>query len=186
MTRIRTLLILPILLAACGGGAGGTNQPAATGPAATGAGSTPAGATQGTGATTEPGTAVDWCLNTNAEVEAALGVKGVTSNGSHVPGIGGGCSYLDENNILVHSIAVIESTGFESTFESAKAQAGAQTISGLGKDAVLASPQGPIAVLTDFGLISMGPLSPASLMADPAAYRTAAESLARSAMTRVP
>ena len=186
MTRYRSVLLLPLLLAACGGGA------AATGAAPTGGSTTVAPATQAAGETAAPaatsgtGAEIDWCLNTTAEVEAALRVTGVVADGSGAVGIGGGCTYSLPSTVLVHAISVITSTGFDATFEASKQTPGAVEVSGLGKAAVLMSPQGPLAILTDTGLISMGPLGPAELMADAAAYRTAAEELARAAVARMP
>ena len=186
MTRFRPVLLLPLLLAACGGGA------AATGAAPNGGSTAAVPATQSAGETTGPaatsgtGAEIDWCLNTAAEVEAALHVTGVVADGSGAVGIGGGCTYSLPDTILVHAISVITSQGFEATFEASKQTPGAVEVAGLGKSAVLMSPQGPLAILTDTGLISMGPLGPAALMADAAAYRAAAEQLARAAVERMP
>lgn len=183
MKLSRTLLALPLVLVACGGGAattGPTGAGATTAPGATAAPQSTVAATSG------GGTVVDWCLNTVQEVEAAIGVTGVVESGSGAEGIGGGCTYSTADTILVHAISIITSAQFESTFEASKQTPGAVEIAGIGKGAVLVSPQGPLAILTDRALISMGPTGPASLMADPAAYRTAAEALARTAVERLP
>jgi hypothetical protein len=170
------------LLAACSGSSS-TAAPGAT----TGAGATTPAATVAPGATTTGGAggATDWCLNTAAEVETALGVTGVISSGSDAPGIGGGCSYTDSAGILVYSIAVVSTGNFQETFDVAKQTPGAVPITGLGKDAVLISSAGPLAILIDNGVVSLGPTLPA-LLTDAAGYRTAAEALAKQAVTRLP
>ncbi|MGI8999753.1 MAG: hypothetical protein ACR2GO_08615 [Candidatus Limnocylindria bacterium] len=172
MNRFRSLLLLPVVLAACGGGA----------PGATSSEPTIAPATQGGGAT---GAAVDWCLNSPPEVEAAIHVMGVVATSTDAAGIGA-CTYTLADGALVHAISVVQSQGFEATFEAGKQTAGVVEISGIGKAALLMSPGGPLVILTDTGLISMGPLGPADLMSDAAAYRTAVESLGRSAVERMP
>jgi hypothetical protein len=188
MKLARTLLLLPLVLVACGGGAATTSP---TGAAATTnpAGTTPGGTTPaatGAAPTSGGGTAIDWCLNTPPEVEAAIHVMGVVATGSGAEGIGGGCTYSLSTGILVHAISVITTEGFAATFEASKQTPGAVEIAGIGNGAVLISPQGPLAILTDRGLISMGPIGPADLMADPAAYRTAVEALGRAAVERMP
>ena len=186
MNRFRSLLVIPLMLAACGGGT------APTGAAPTGSVPTAAPATQPTvetgapPASTDTGAATDWCLNTAPEVEAALGVQGVVPAGSDAAGIGGGCFYSLADGTAVHAISVVTSQGFEATFEAGKRTPGVVEISGIGKGALLMSAQGPLVILTDTGLISMGPLGPAELMADAAAYRTAAEELGRTAVGHMP
>jgi hypothetical protein len=187
MTRSRSLLVLPLLLAACGGGT------AATGAAPTSGAPTTVAATDGAGQTAAPpatmapgGAATDWCLNSPPEVEAALHVMGVVSAGNESPGVGGGCIYSLADGSPVHAITVVTSQGFEATFEAGKQTPGVVEISGIGKGALLMSAQGPLVVLTDDALISMGPLGPADVMADGGAYRTAVETLARAAVERMP
>lgn len=187
MKSLRSLILMPLLLAACGGAT-------ATGPASTGSTSTGAPATQSTGGSAAPGmtttpgggAANGWCLNTAPEVEAALSVSGVVGTSSETPGMGGGCFYATADGTPVHAIAVVNAANFQSTFDAGKQQPGAVQISGIGKDAVLVSPQGPLVILTDKGLISMGPVGPADVMADAGAYRTAVESLGRTAVSRLP
>jgi hypothetical protein len=188
MTRLRVLLALPLVLAACGGTGAATPGPVATGTSTTTTETTTdmTDTETSTETTDGAGAEIDYCLNTAAEVEAALKVSGVTATGSGAPGIGGGCSYITSDGILVHSVAIISSQGFEATFETAKQAPGAVEIAGLGKGAVLVSAQGPLAILMDNGVISMGPTGPAQLMADPSAYRTAVEALARTAVGRMP
>jgi hypothetical protein len=58
-------------------------------------------------------------------------------------------------------------------------------VSGVGDEAVLVSPGGPLVAIKGTSLVSMGPLAPATLMSDPAAYRAAAEQLGAAAMARL-
>ena len=188
MKSFRAILLLPVLLVACGG----TGAPA-TG--ATGAAPTSPAGTGSTGATVAPpvttapgggGTAGNWCLNTPPEVEAALHVQGVVGTSTDAPGVGGGCIYSLADNTPVHAISVVNSANFQATFDAAKTQQGAVEISGIGNGAILVSAQGPLIVLTDKGLISMGPLGPQDVMTDAAKYRAAAEELGKTAAGRVP
>jgi hypothetical protein len=181
--RLKLALAVPFVLAACGGGAA-TSAPGAT----TGAAPTAAGATQATGATSAPaagGGAEQWCLNTVDEVEAAIGTEVATASGNDNAGAGGGCIYSDASGNLLYSVAVVTVPGHEQTYEAGKTTPGAVEISGIGNGAVLISPQGPLVILTDRGLISLGPTTPA-MLADAAAYRTAAETLGRQAVGRLP
>lgn len=187
MVRRRSLILLPVLLvAACGGTGAATNAPGAT----TSTTTTDTGAvTTDTGTTAETTAAAgdtDWCLNTAPEVEAALHVTGVVASGNGSAGLGGGCTYSLADGSLVHAVSVINSTGFDATFDAGKQTPGVVEISGMGKGALLMSPQGPLVILTDKGLISMGPVGPAELMADAAAYRTAVETLGKAAVARMP
>ena len=183
MIRRRSLLFLPVLLAAaCGGTGAATVGPGATTTTTT----TDTSAATTSAETTAAGGADAWCLNTAPEVEAALHVIGVVATGNGAVGVGGGCTYSLADGVLVHAISVINSTGFEATFEAGKATPGVVEISGIGKAALLMSPQGPLVILTDKGLISMGPTGPADLMADAAAYRTAVETLGKAAVARMP
>lgn len=174
----RTILLLPLVLAACGGGTA-TSAPTGTTPT-TGATEAPP-ATQPGGATT-----TDWCLNSPPEVEAALHVMGVVATGSDTPGVGGGCLYTLADGTMVHAVSVVTSQGYEATFESGKQTPGVVEISGIGNGAILMSALGPLVILTDSGLISMGPTGPDDIMADPAKYRTAVEELGRAAVARMP
>jgi hypothetical protein len=178
----RIALLLPLVLAACGGGG------AATQPAATSAAAQPTGPSEVPSETTAAGggTAGNWCLNTQPEVEAALRVSGVVGTSTDAQGVGGGCFYALADGTAVHAISVVKSAGFEGTFQAGKQTQGAVEVGGIGKGAVLMSDKGPLVVLTDRGLISMGPLGPADIMSDPAKYRAAAEALAKSAVGRMP
>jgi hypothetical protein len=182
MKLFRSLLLVPVLLAACGGGGAATQQPGSTG-AATGL-ATQATNTSGPAATgTATGT---WCLNTPPEVEAALHVTGVVGTSTDNAGSGGGCIYTLADGTPVHSVAVVNIQGFEATYEAGKQTPGVVQIADIGKGALLMSSAGPLVILTDKGLISMGPLGPADIMSNPAAYRTAVEALGRSAVGRLP
>lgn len=183
MKLARSILLIPVLLAACGGGAP-TQQPGSTGVGATSGPATQGIATmgpEGTGAASG-----DWCLNSPPEVEAALHVMGAVGTSTDNAGSGGGCFYTLADGSPIHAIAVVNVQGFEATYEAGKQTPGVVEIAGIGKGALLMSPAGPLVILTDKGLISMGPLGPADIMSDPAAYRTAVEALGRAAVDRMP
>lgn len=184
------VLLMMLVAAACGTGAA---TPGATGTTPTTTTATTAPAETGpAGGTTAPttgggnGTATDWCLNSPPEVEAALHVLGVVGTSTDTPGVGGGCTYALADGTVVHAVSVVNSANFAATFEAGKQTPGAVEIPGIGNGAVLMSPQGPLVILKNTGLISMGPLGPADIMGDPAAYRTAVEALGRAAADRLP
>jgi hypothetical protein len=187
MPRFRALMLVSMLLAACSGG-----SPATQAPSTTAAGSTFAASTPGTASTTGPaatgaaGGDAAWCLNTAPEVEAALHVSGVVAAGTTTAGLGGGCIYSLADSTPIHAVSVVNSPGFEATFDAGKTTPGVVEISGIGKGALLMSAAGPLVILTDNGLISMGPLGPADLLSDAAAYRTAVEALGKAAVGRMP
>ena len=100
------------------------------------------------------------------------------------PGVGGGCLYSDGAGTFVYAISVVTAPGAVGTFDAAKLQAGAAVIDGIGDDAVLVSPGGPLVILKGSKFASIGPTTPA-LMSDPAAYRSAVEQLGAAAAGRM-
>lgn len=183
MKTLRLLLPFAMLVLAACGGAGATSAPtggAGTAPAATsgGAATQPPAATSGAGA-------MDWCLNLALEVETALGVTGVTGVSTDAPGVGGGCFYSDSAGAPVYAISVVNNSAARSTFDAAKTQPGAVEIGGIGDGAVLVSAVGPLVVLKGDAFASLGPLGPAELMSDAAAFRAAAEQLGAAAAGRM-
>jgi len=176
-----------VTLAACSSGA-----PAATATART---DTPASAAASAAASdsavsSEPadnggtGGGTDWCLNTVDEVVAAIDVEVTEAVSTDATGIGGGCIYNGADATPVYAMSVVTAEGAVATFDAAKNGEGAVTIDGVGDDAVLISPQGPLAVLKGSTFISLGAFGP--IMEDAAAFQAAMEELGKSAADRLP
>ena len=174
-------------LAACSSGA-----PAATATAQTDAPASAAAsaAASDSAVSSEPadnggtGGGTDWCLNTVDEVVAAIEVEVTEAVSTDATGIGGGCIYNGADATPVYAMSVVTAEGAVATFDAAKNGEGAVTIDGVGDDAVLISPQGPLAVLKGGTFISLGAFGP--IMEDAAAFRAAMEELGKSAADRLP
>lgn len=177
----RLLALMAIaLLVAC------SNTP--SGPAETDAPDAPA-ATQPDGDDGDGGGAAeDFCLNTTDEVGAALEVEVTQATSTANEGFGGGCTYYDSDNALVYALAVITGQGTaDDTVEAGRQTEGAIEISGIGDEAVLVSPVGPLVVRVGDTLISQGPTSTElPISDDDDAVREAMENLARAAVGRLP
>ena len=125
-----------------------------------------------------------WCLNTQEEVASTLDVEVADVVGTDSPGLGGACLYNAADGTPVHAISVITAASAVDTFNAARSQTGAETIDGIGDDAVLVSTGGPLIVLKGDSVISMGPLG--AIQQDAGAFRTAVEELGRAAADRLP
>lgn len=169
-------------LAACSSGAPAPTATAEADTTAPAAASEPATSSAPAG---NGGDNTDWCLNTVEEVAAAIDIEVTEGAGTDAPGIGGGCTYTNADGSLGYAISVVTAEGAVSTFEAAKNADGAESISGIGDDAVLISAQGPLAVLKGSTFISIGALG-VPIIEDAAAYRTALEELGRAAIDRLP
>ena len=183
MHPIRTLpalVTLLLLLAACGG----TTAPSTEGAATDGGGNEPAATSTSDGGSTGGNT--DWCLNTVDEVSAALEIEVAEAAGNDAPGVGGGCLYNAADGSLAYGISVVTADGASGAFQAAKGGDGVETIGGIGDDAVLVSPGGPLAVLKGDAFISIGAVPPVPIIDDAAAYRAALEELGRAAVGRLP
>jgi hypothetical protein len=137
-------------------------------------------------ASSDPGTGPssrDWCLNTPEEVSAAIGGAAVTATSSDVPGVGGACNYALADGRLVYAVAVVQSEGAVSTFQAAKSTQGVVTVSGIGDDALLMSPQGPLAILKGTSFISLGTLPDSGITE--ADWRAKNEALGKAAAGRL-
>ncbi|MGI8998474.1 MAG: hypothetical protein ACR2GO_02040 [Candidatus Limnocylindria bacterium] len=130
------------------------------------------------------GGGTDWCLNTVDEVVAAIDVEVTQAVSTDATGIGGGCIYNGADATPVYAMSVVTAEGAVATFDAAKNGEGAVTIDGVGDDAVLISPQGPLAVLKGSTFISLGAFGP--IMEDAAAFQAAMEELGKSAASRLP
>jgi hypothetical protein len=151
-------------------------------------GSTPSGSPAvqppTSGASTNPGTGTrDWCLNTAAEVSAAIGGTAVTAASSEAPGVGGGCFYTTADGKLVYSVATITNGSAVATFDAAKQTQGVVQVPGIGDDAIIMSPQGPLAVRKGNAFISLGTLPDSGITE--ADWRSKNEELARAAVGRL-
>jgi hypothetical protein len=131
-----------------------------------------------------------WCLNTVEEVAAAVGVAVTAAAGSDAPGIGGGCVYTNAAGTPIYGISVV-SPAPAGMFAGFKAGKGATSVSGIGDDALLVTPAGPLAVLKGQTVASLAIL-PTSGMGDPnsgvgdlSKVRAALESLAKAAADRM-
>jgi hypothetical protein len=125
------------------------------------------------------------CLNTPAEVAAALGVPEPTATNTPNPGFGGVCSYNDAAGQMVYSIGISPVTASTDALALARQNPAAVDIPGIADEAVLASQYGPLLFRRGSWLVSAGANPTLQIFADPAAYRTALESLARTAATRL-
>jgi hypothetical protein len=125
----------------------------------------------------------DWCLNTAQEVGAAIGGTAVTAKGTTAPEVGGACIYTTADGKLVYTVATINSEAATGTFQAVKSSQGVVQVPGIGDDAILMSPQGPLAILKGSAFISIGFL-PAAGITDPTEMRTKLEQLARLAVDR--
>jgi hypothetical protein len=125
----------------------------------------------------------DFCLNTPDEVASAFGVDAPTALNSPNPGFGGGCLY-NTANTMVYSIGIVPANaGGVDTMAAAKQTPGAVEIDGIGEDAVLMSAQGPLVYKKGDWIVSTGG-GLEQIEMDPAAYRTALETLARAGVDR--
>ena len=179
----RSLIALAILatfaFAAC------SSSPSASGAPSAPVASQPNGASQPV-ASSEPGTGPssrDWCLNTPEEVSAAIGGAAVTATSSDVPGVGGACNYALADGKLVYAVAVVQSEGAVSTFQAAKSTQGVVAVSGIGDDAIIMSPQGPLAILKGTSFISLGTLPDSGITE--ADWRAKNEALGKAAAGRL-
>lgn len=182
MTRQISALIATLLLIA---GCGGTPSTATPGggnptPATTSLTPSPAATTTGAGGTGGG----NLCLNTPEEVSAALQIGSVTAAGTATPGGGGGCTYVTADNVG-YAIAVVIGAGAAATIQGGLAAPGAVEITGIGDQAVLMSPAGPLVVRKGDTIISQGPAGNLPILADAAAARKAMEDLARAAVGRL-
>lgn len=137
-------------------------------------------------ASSDPGTgtgAAKWCLNTAEEVSVAIGGTAVTAAGSDVPGVGGSCLYTTADGKLVHAIATVTSEGAAATFQAAKSGQGVVVVTGIGDDALIMSPQGPLAILKGSAFISMGTLPDSGITE--ADWRAKNETLGKAAAGRL-
>lgn len=154
-------------------------------PSASGARSAPV-ASMAPVASSDPGTgtgAAKWCLNTVEEVSAAIGGAAVTAAGTETPGIGGGCLYTTADGKFVYSIATVTSQGAADTFRAAKTGQGVVVVTGIGDDAILMSPQGPLAILKGTAFISLGTLPDSGITE--ADWRAKNEALGKAAAGRL-
>lgn len=132
-----------------------------------------------------PGTGnTDWCLNTAEEVSAAIGGAAVTATGTDVQGVGGACNYTIADGTLIYSVAVVNNEAAVSSFQAMQGSEGIVQIPGIGDGAILASPQGPLAILKGNAFISLG-LLPGSGVTDAAEMRTKLEQLGKAAADRL-
>lgn len=179
-----------IVLVACSPAAAPTTSPGggSQAPVSPGAQPSSSAAVQPSAAPGSPagGGTTNWCFNTVEEVSAALKVTATQAISTDAPGIGGGCFYNDANGTPVFATSTVTAEGAVGTFEAATGGADAVTIDGIGDRAVLITPQGPLAVLKGTAFTSMGALPPNPLLSDAGAYRSAHETLARSAAGRMP
>ncbi len=168
--------LLAVGLAACSGTPATTASPDGNTASATSSASTDGGGSSGGDS--------QWCLNTKDEVASTLGVEVTDVVGTDAPGVGGGCFYNGPDGTPVHAISVITAASAADTFNAARSQTGAETIDGIGDDAVLVSSGGPLIVLKGDSVISMGPLG--AIQQDATAFRAAVEELGRAAADRLP
>ncbi|HEY7589819.1 MAG TPA: hypothetical protein VH723_02430 [Candidatus Limnocylindrales bacterium] len=154
---IVTVLGLGLVLAACGAGSTSSSSPAGSVAGETG-GATPESSAPAGSADTGVGLggANQWCLNTPEEVAAAIGGMQVTASGTDAPGVGGGCIYTAADGKMPYALSVVSNDTATQTFEAAKIQQGAVVISGIGQGAILVSPAGPLVVLQNGKLASLG------------------------------
>ena len=171
------VLLLAIALAACSG-------TPATSASADGNAATATSTASSDGGDGSSGGDSQWCLNTTDEVASTLDVEVTDAVGTDAPGVGGGCFYNGPDGTPVHAISVITAASAADTFNAAKSQAGAETIDGIGDDAVLVSSGGPLIVLKGDSVISMGPVG--AIQQDATAFRAAVEELGRTAADRLP
>jgi hypothetical protein len=172
-----TLVTLAMALAACAPNASSAAPSTAAGTSAPPAGS---GAAPASGLSAER-----WCLDTAAEVSAAIGVKVSAPMGYEVPGIGGGCAYNDETGAPVATVAVFTSRAALSTFSAAQIVQGATPLYGVGDEAVLITGRGPLVIRAGNVVVSIT-VSPTSTMNDVSRLRAAFETLGRAAVQRIP
>jgi len=163
-----------------------SSSPSASGAPSAPVASQPDGASQEPVASSDPGLGTagsKWCLNTPEEVSAAIGGAAVTAAGSDVPGVGGSCLYTTADGKLVHAIATVTSEGAASTFQAAKSGQGVVVVTGIGDDAIIMSPQGPLAILKGSAFISMGTLPDSGITE--ADWRAKNEALGKAAAGRL-
>lgn len=180
------LVAIVFLLAACGGSTAAPTGGATRGAEATMAATEAGGATSPTETGMTGGTITDWCLNTVAEVSAALEIEIKTSQGAETPGLGGGCTYTDASGSMGYAISIITVGDGQATLDAARQGADAETIDGIGDDAVLITPQGPLAFNKGSITVSLGATPNVPIVQDAAAYRAAHVSLAQAAAARLP
>jgi hypothetical protein len=127
----------------------------------------------------------DFCLNTDDEVGAAMGVPVARSDGNENPGFGGGCLYLAADGGLIYSIGIVPVVQGVDMITTALQTPGAVAVTGLGERAVLVSAQGPLVYELGDWTISTGGAPTLGIAADPAAYKAALEQLARQGAARL-
>ncbi len=162
-------LIVTFTLAGCGS----TNVPTTS----SAAGSTASGGAPNGGAD-------EFCLNTIDEVSAASGVDVSKATANAATAFGGACNYTSDDGKLVYSVVTLDSAGAVGTFEASKKNEGVVAIEGLGDDAVLLRPEGPLAILKGTSVLSLV-FPPTSGVTDPADVREGLEELGRQAVDRL-
>ena len=126
----------------------------------------------------------DFCLNTADEVASALDVDTPTGVSTPNPGFGGGCIYSTPSEVLVYSISFVPAgAGGVDLIETGLQTPGAVEVEGIGERAVLMSAAGPLVYRKGAWFVSTGP-GLNMLDNDPAAVRTALETLARAQVDR--
>lgn len=132
----------------------------------------------------DPGTGTrDWCLNTTAEVSAAIGGTAVTATSSDLPGLGGACNYTTVDGKFVYIASAVTDGSAAATFDAARQTQGVVFISGIGDEAVLMTAQGPLVVRKGNAFISLGTLPDSGITE--ADWRSKNEELARAAIARL-